>query len=104
MRRWFQFRLRTLLIAIVLIAPALAWVQYHLNWIDQRRRVVIDWDVGFVRAQSLRTNRPLPFGLWLLGEHSFDGCRLIGTPELQKRIDELFPECVARSPDETRHP
>src|SRR5262245_22598584 len=65
-RRWFQFRLRTLLIAVAVLAVPCAWVGYSLRWIGERHRLLEDarftlsaWDTAPPTA---------PAGLWLFGE------------------------------------
>ena len=53
-RRWFQFRLRTLLIAIAVLAVPCAWVGYQLNWIRARTAFREAWHstVYFVKGQG----------------------------------------------------
>ncbi len=38
-RRWFRFRLRTLLIAVAVLAVPSAWVANQVHWIRQRQAV-----------------------------------------------------------------
>jgi hypothetical protein len=50
-RRWFRFRLRTLLIMVTLLSVPLGWVGWEL---DQRRRekAVVSWVEEMGRAVS----------------------------------------------------
>jgi hypothetical protein len=39
-RRWYQFSLRTMFVAVTLVAIPLAWVGYSLSWIRQRHEAL----------------------------------------------------------------
>jgi len=90
--RWFQFRLRTMLIGMALLSVPCAWVGYSLNWIRQRhaaldaRRV---WDF----SGSARTTAPC--GLWLFGEPGVIG--ILCSPEDYALARGLFPEATVSS-------
>ena len=92
-RRWWQFRLRTLLVAVLLVSIPLAWVGYSLNWIRQRRAAVQNPELKLVIPTH---NYPdAPGGLWLFGEqgqHAFIRCPDYWTNEQVNRIRRLFPE------------
>ncbi len=86
----FRFRLRTLLIAVAVLAVPCAWVGYQLNWIRQRHAEGSLWPKGIPRWA---TQTPYPRGpgfLWMFGEYGRYQvfCRR-GDFE---RISRLFPE------------
>jgi hypothetical protein len=45
--RWYQFRLRTLLIGVAALAVASAWVGHQLDWIRQRHEAEKKYGVNF---------------------------------------------------------
>jgi hypothetical protein len=90
-RRWYQFGLRSLFMAMTLAAVPLGWIAYSLNWIHQRRAV---FDQLQVRAMSLRDeSTEAPAGLWLFGESGVQEiwCRNL-TPRDVELVERLFPE------------
>ena len=94
-RRRFQFRLRTLLIAVAVLAVPMAWVGYSLNWIRQRH-AILDRQPPRVWSSSwglLPTTANAPGGLWLFGER---GEPVLfwepGSREDVTQMEQLFPE------------
>ncbi len=81
-RRWWQFRLRTLLIAVVVLSIPLAWVAYSLNWIRERQ----DFSACITYSDATLP----PAGLWSFGEN---GATLIVCPrDGWEQARRLFPE------------
>ena len=75
-RRWWQFRLRTLLVAVVVLSIPLAWIGYSLNWIRERNIAIAKQDFwlrsmfggdlsGYQEWIRLHSNASAPGGLWL---------------------------------------
>jgi hypothetical protein len=97
-RRWWQFRLRTLLIAVAVVSIPLTWVGYQLNWIRERHRAldnrkvtVMIWPDDGMRASRMP---PPPWSLRLFGESHMAG-DLIGYDLSESevaRLRGLFPE------------
>src|SRR5581483_7350633 len=96
-----HFRLRTLLIAVAVLAVPMAWVGYSLRWIAERRAALRDKDVRVVdhpEADSIRA----PAGLWLLGEAGY--LHLRHGPQRQYPVHELFPEARISGPNDLWYP
>ena len=94
--RYFRFRLRTLLVAIAIMSPVLAWVAHSLNWIRERHAMLNgEWNDSDMPPATLA-----PGGLWLLGEQ--------GWPRVfvqRQRVDEarlLFPEAIVQASKHAR--
>jgi hypothetical protein len=102
-RRWFQFRLRTLLVAMTVACAVSSWVGYQLNWIRERHAIMAN---GAPMQNSQVTGRCIeisydnvvdaPWSLRLFGERGY--CNLILTfkesdPQTA-RIRSLFPEAL----------
>jgi hypothetical protein len=96
------------MVAVFLVAIGavvfMAWVNYSLNWIKERHRILSDPDVLAwplqlpVNAVNDDSTRTAPGGLWLFGEH---GQVLMACPgywprEKQERVRRLFPEVDPR--------
>jgi hypothetical protein len=90
-RRRFQFRLRTLMIAVTLLCAACAIVGPKLVWIRQRHEMIQPaGGVGFVPNQEPRS---APSGLWLFGEQGIKSLHVINAPQEQvEEMKRLFPE------------
>ncbi len=94
-----RFRLRTLLIAVAVLAVPCAWVGYSLRWIEQRRSALSKWDFqtksGFI---GLYPVMPImaPGGLWLLGERGVP--MILCPPERAEFMRDLFPEAEVNPP------
>ena len=67
-RRWFQFRLRTLLIAVAVLAVPCAWAGYSLRWIEKRHAVLERPPIPNVYNYVRYDNFEPPGLLWLFGE------------------------------------
>jgi hypothetical protein len=86
-RRWFQFRLRTLLVTVALVGCAMAWIASNLNWVRERRSFLAAYQAkpptpsriivrgGFRPPQPKATTSPRLDGhayrgvvLWMFGE------------------------------------
>ena len=89
-RRWFAFRLRTLLFVVVPLCAILSWVGYQLNWIRQRHeargRVFIPdgaWQPAVQPPPSLR----------IFGERGAAEVLLLRDDDAgNQRLLRLFPE------------
>ena len=100
-RRWFQFRLRTLLIAVAVLAVPCAWVGYSLSWIRQRHEFLAMENVGSMQTDGVPISGGHPIAappefkrapgcLWLLRER---GCFGVIVPRpLMPEAKRLFPE------------
>lgn len=93
-RRWFQFRLRSLLLAVALIAFVLGWLWPQITWIHQRRQARAYVDL------SLNGRRNAPLSLRVFGEKGVAQAT-VWTPENERAeivemrrqyVEELFPE------------
>jgi len=87
-----RFRLRTLLIAVTVLAVPMAWVGDRLWWIRERRRLLDNpniqtWD-------SFDESVPLAPGyLWLFGETGTAEVLVNGTDDEElKNATRLYPE------------
>jgi hypothetical protein len=93
-----RFRLRTLLIAVAVLAMPMAWVGYSLRWIEERHRALGEWHY------RLNTNAALPYPrtnapgcLWLFGEMGFSVLHWShDAPGTREEIERLFPEAEIR--------
>src|SRR5689334_2470292 len=108
-RRWFAFRLRTLLVVVAVAAIPMGWVGYSLNWIRERHEAIkalkgcgriatagpVDEDSPDGIFPDAHQRRSAPAGLWLFGEQ---GLREIvdfdATPESIEKYRRLFPEAT----------
>jgi hypothetical protein len=93
-RRWYQFSLRTMFVAVTLACIAMAfavrWVQHSREWIRQRDGALGE---NFVQRTlpDKESDRPLaPSGLWLLGAKGEPEIEC--PPEKRERMQRLFPE------------
>ena len=96
-RRWFRFSLRTLFVAMTLLA---AWLGYHFNWIRQRHAALVF--EGRAEASMVTPNGPktviitsqAPWPLNWMGEPGHTALIVGGRtePEEVERIRKLFPE------------
>ena len=99
-RRWWQFRLRTLLVAVVLLSIPLAWVAYSLSWMRERELALFKHGVMSSLLDiphggpKLHPDPPAPGCLGLFGEEgvSWIAIPLNWQPEERERIKQLFPE------------
>ncbi len=94
-RRWFQFGLRTLILAVTVATVIFAWIAYNLHWIKQRRE--------YWRTESPVWTFPAlddaggPASLWLFGETAIvDGYTVVENDSevepMRARLSSLFPE------------
>ena len=90
-RRWLAFRLRTLLVLMVPLCGALAWVGFSLNWIRQRHDVLAAQIPLMGTGLQLPNDCGAPGGLWLFGEtgHKWVDCWVADDLD---RLKQLFPE------------
>src|SRR5262249_188793 len=86
-RRWFQVRVRTPLLAIVVLPPLGAWAAHWLYWIRQRKEVR-----DYLSPTDLGPATLAPAGLWLLGERGVSTLRVpFGDKEW---LEPIFPEAT----------
>ena len=86
-RRWFQFGLRTMFVAVTIVA---IFVGYHVNWIQARREAIRS---GIAVQHTFAANQIVPrppFALRLLGERGEE--HLFVAPTQFERVCKLFPE------------
>lgn len=84
-----RFRLRTLLIAVAVLAVPCAWVGWQLDWIRQRRAIVT-WDYNGSPLPYQKLCRAPGF-LWLFGESGISELACDSDEEAE-RLRCLFPE------------
>lgn len=93
-----RFRLRTLLIAVAVLAMPMAWVSYQLNWIRQRREILsnpkVQETVTWLRRFGDPGPAPWPLGLFGEKRANMFSIRTGGPidPETRRKIRRLFPE------------
>lgn len=96
-RRWFAFRLRTLLVVVVLVCAGLAWVGSSLQWIRARHRFLDEFSqqhLGFMWRSDPLWPATAPARLRLFGETGVHGLDFNPDvdPGLRDRAQALFPE------------
>src|ERR1700730_19069210 len=100
-RRRFQFRLRTLMIAVTLLAVPLGYVGWQMKVIRQRHEAAATYqtirglETTFGPLHVLRIQRPpAPWPLRWLGEEGYRTIMVLkGTPADEiARLKSLFPE------------
>lgn len=96
-RQWFQFGLRTLLLATVGVAVVASVLGYHVRWMQQRRALLrLD---GVYSAVDARSGAVAPGLLWAFGETGVHVI-IIGRGQSNSRADlaahaeHLFPEAI----------
>ena len=94
-RRQFQFRLRTFLIAIAVLAVLTAWVGNSLKWIAARHTMILEHANYADMLDQPRTTAP--GGLWLFGE---TGKVILDVePGYGEEARRLFPEAKVSEAD-----
>ena len=103
-RRWFRFSLRTLFVAVTLLAIPLGWLGYSVHWIRQRHAALaasgpaagwttqnMGWE-GF----PLSPERQAPGLLWLFGELGVSRIHISHGPSDKEvaHLKSLFPEAA----------
>ena len=97
-RRWFQFGLRGLFVAVTLSAVFVAWLGYNLNWMRRNAPVVYTNKAVALATQLGPKIMPLmrksPWPLEWFGEPGFFSLSILpSVPESEvARIRKLFPE------------
>jgi hypothetical protein len=95
-RRWFAFRLRTLLLVVALASVPLAWVAVQLKWINDREKFVKHPRCVLAsRICRYAGYKPeMPRSLRMLGYHDAFGQIVIDgdDQETLERAQSLFPE------------
>jgi hypothetical protein len=91
-----RFRLRTLLIAVALVAVGLGWVASSLNWIRQRQRIR---ETSCVLVYEFSHSNPrkgvlAPFPLRFLGEKGAANIDICGRPVSADEVRKWFPEAT----------
>lgn len=92
-RRWFQFRLRTLLIAVAVLAVVCAWWTRSQKWLLERHAATWGHPHVFITPDTKRITAP---GLlWALQEPGISHLAVDPRfPETRRRVEELFPEAT----------
>jgi hypothetical protein len=98
-RRWFQFGLRTMFVAVTVVA---IFIGYHVNWIRQRNaeRTTFTYLQGLVWSDSYDVNPApeFPWSLRLFGEKPEPLIYIATDPKSERdrqhleRVSRLFPE------------
>jgi hypothetical protein len=111
--RWFSFRLRTLLIAVVLLSLPLGWAGYMLAWIRERDRRLSGWsryDYGrrydashldwWVESNDMSSGgfrsqfHEMPLTLRMFGADHHYQVHFFGDRERVQDTKALFPEAM----------
>lgn len=96
-----RFRLRTMFVAVAVLAVPMAWVAYQLEWIRQRRHSLTISGVVYAGEQDA------PGTLWLFGERGYGAVIVGNSSSLTDHIDEvrrLFPEAEIWELDKSDNP
>lgn len=95
-RRWFQFRLRTLLIAVMLLAIPSSYIAHEYRIVVARKEWLKDHPILHAVYYELPAAEPgssLPIIRRLLGDELQDYVYL-ENPDEEKTAKELFPEAA----------
>jgi len=90
MRRWFRFRLRTLLVLVALCAMTMGWVAAQFAWIAKRHHALRN--IG----TTISVGNPAPWPLHMFHERGV--AHIYATPEYLRTVhsieelQRLFPE------------
>jgi hypothetical protein len=105
-RRWFQFRLRTLMIVVTLLATVCAYVSWQMRIVRERQAEVNREVEGrIIGTDDVEKDNPVPWIRRLLG----DQCVLLiwmplGTdPAELDRLRALFPEALVETRPVAKH-
>ncbi len=84
-RRWYQYRLRTLLVAMVLVSIPCSWLAVKLNHARRQREVV---EAIIKSGGSVGDARPVPGLGWLQGLLSDDSLQSFASVEINGEITD----------------
>ncbi len=104
-RRWFQFRLRGLLVAVTLLAVFMGWLGWELKFIRARKAALADGSViGRLRPDELdfkellpqATLATIPFWRRWFGDNAYQWLSVPAesTQADMDRMKEMFPEAI----------
>ena len=97
-RRWFQFSLRTLFVAITLAGLVLSWIMWNVRQVQMRERAtryIVTHFGNVIEGTSDRPWKSLPFMWQLLGAKPVELVRLghsYFSDEDRDQIARLFPD------------
>jgi hypothetical protein len=105
-RRWHQFRLRTLMIAVTLLAVPCAYVGHQLKWNSDRHEVRSRYQLLRVENNDGTVGPHAPWPLGWLGEWGFHEVNVPeSTPESEiERLKAIFPEAQVQRKPTLVHP
>jgi len=94
-RRWFRYRLRTLFVAVLLLAIPLGWIAVQLKWIHDRRER-LEW-IKDGRAYYIYAPDEPSISFWRrwMGDRNIEQLMLVQEQVSQAELEEirsLFPE------------
>jgi hypothetical protein len=120
--RRIRFRLRTLLISVVLLSIPLGWAGYSLAWIRERERRIDGWSFGqplrpkratdldwwvisdpFMHLPGPFENRELPLSLRVWREEAHYQLNYLGPAERFEEAQRLFPEALILNSSDAVH-
>jgi hypothetical protein len=92
-RRWFQFRLRTLLVGIVLSAIPCAYVGWQAKMVAARKAMPDEVQDKFIVYATLGDDSKIPAIRRWLGDHAVAAiCFYRPSDDTLRRYREAFPE------------
>lgn len=92
-RRWFQFRLRTLLVVVTLAAVPCAYVAHEWRIVQERERFLCEQERSMAEHSSGAAG--ISWVRRLMGDHGYSRIALGGATDIARRRQEagaLFPE------------
>ena len=94
-RRWFQFRLRTLLIGVTVLCGVFAWWSRSQKWLEERHAATWNHPHVYVTPETKRITAPRL--LWVFGEPGISELAVDERyPETRRQIEHLFPETTIK--------
>lgn len=91
--RWFQFRLRTLLVGVVLLAIPCAYVAHEYRIVAARKELIADGLTGRCLVCKRGDDDQIPLFRRWLGDHSYKSIVIVD-PRWTERYRTAFPESV----------
>jgi hypothetical protein len=88
-RRRFRCSLRTMFVAVTVLGAGLGWTAYQLNWIRERRAVVLRADILSFRSFSGEPFARPPWSLCPFGARGYKAVDLLIVDDNRTRPSEM---------------